>query len=390
MTSRLIDEIRASLTDETFRKVTLGKFRGDLALIEHVYVRKVNLKEGERLSFVYRYPDHDLTENHAFREGFALLADWIGNQCLSATLFTSTQRQQLIFNRRGKPRWSSGPTEQEPLQEDHDRAKLRILKNEEFLKPLGILDPQGKPKAQMGDKYRQIHHFIDLLAPSIRSLPRDNPLRVADMGSGKGYLTFAIAAFLAQEQFDAEVLGVERRASLVELCNSVSNQCGFAKLRFAVGDISSIDLESVNVLVALHACDTATDHAIFRGISAGADLILVAPCCHKEIRPQLKSPESMKPLFRHGIQVERMAETITDTLRTMYLEASGYVTRIQEFIALEHTMKNLMIVATKNPKHSDRDRLMDEAALFGSQFGVEHQRLGDLLRNKEPISAIQS
>jgi SAM-dependent methyltransferase len=382
MTSRFIREIQASLADETFRKVTLGKFRGALAELEHVYVRKVSLKEGERLNFVYRYPDHDSTQNHSIQEANALLSDWIGTQCYAATLLTSTQRQQLLFNRRGKPRWATVPADQKSIQEDHDRSKKRILKDEEFLKPLGILDPQGKPKVQMGDKYRQIHHFIELLAPSVRSLPRDKPLRVVDMGSGKGYLTFALCAFLAQEHFEAEVLGIELRSSLVDLCNRIASECGFRQLRFAVGDISKIDLESTDLLVALHACDTATDEAIFRGISAGAGLILAAPCCHKEIRPQLKSPDSLKPLFRHGIQVERMAEMITDTLRTMYLEASGYDARIQEFIALEHTNKNLIIVATRNPKNRARDQLFEEAALFASLFGIEHQKLGDLLQNR--------
>ena len=383
MISRFVTEFQASLTEDSFRKLTLGKFRGESADIEHVYVRRVVLKEGERLSFVYRYSNRDLTQNHTFEEGIDLLTRTIGAQCLSATLFTSNQRQQLIFNRRGKPRWSSGPAEEEAVKEQHDRVKSRLLKDEEFLKLLGVLDPQGKPKMQMGDKYRQIHHFIELLAPPIRSLKRGKRLRVIDMGAGKGYLTFAIYAFLTQEQFDVEVLGIERRSSLVELCNNVAARCGFEKLKFEIGDIFSVDLKSADVLVALHACDTATDDAIYRGINAGADLILVAPCCHKELRPQLSSPESMKPLFRHGIQVDRMAETITDTLRTMYLEASGYITRIQEFIALEHTMKNLLIVATKNPKQWDREKLLDDATNFAAQFGVKHQRLADLVMSDE-------
>jgi hypothetical protein len=379
---RFLEEFQSALTEDTFRKVTLGKFRGELASIEHVYIRKVTLREGERFTFVYRYPDRDLTQNHTLEEVTDLLARWLGTTCLSASLFTSTKLQQLIFNRRGKPRWLSGPADFGESGDQHDRSKNRLLKDEEFLKPLGILDAQGKPKMQMGDKYRQIHHFIEILAPAIGSLTPGASLRVVDMGSGKGYLTFAIYAYLKQENFAVEVLGVELRQSLVDFCNRTAEECGFEHLKFVAGDISSAELKSVEILVALHACDTATDDAIYQGIAADAQLILVAPCCHKELRPQLSVPDSMKPLFKHGIQLDRMAEAITDALRAMYLEANGYVVRIQEFIALEHTMKNLLIVAAKSSRKTDREELTRQATQFGEQFGVTHQQLGFRLRAK--------
>lgn len=232
----------------------------------------------------------------------------------------------------------------------------------------------------MSDKYRQIHHFIELLAPALRGLPNRKELRVVDMGSGKGYLTFAIYAFLKQEGFKVEVAGIERRRPLVDLCNSVAGRCEFGDLRFEAGEISTARLDGVDMVVALHACDTATDDALYRAIAADAQLILVAPCCHKELRPQLAAPAALAPLFMHGIQTDRMAEAITDALRCMYLDGSGYVTRIQEFIAWEHTAKNLLIIAAKGPKPVDRDLLFSKAAAFQEQFGVTHQRLGDLLR----------
>jgi hypothetical protein len=135
-------------------------------------------------------------------------------------------------------------------------------------------------------------------------------------------------------------------------------------------------------VVALHACDTASDDALYRAIAANAQLIFVAPCCHQELRPQLAAPAALAPLFMHGIQSDRMAEAITDALRCMYLDASGYVTRVQEFIALEHTAKNLLIIAAKNPKPVDRDLLFRNALKFQEQFGITRQRLGDLLRPK--------
>ncbi len=370
----------ASLFNERFRKLTLGKFRGHLEGLDHIYVRAVALKGGVHLSFLHRYPDRDLTQNYLIPDGVSLVRDWLGKSSLAATLFTIDQRQQLLFNRRGNPRLSTSSAEPVEACLQHDREKSRLLKDETFLKHLGVLDTAGNLKTRMSDKYRQIHHFVELLAPALRSLPIGRPIRVVDMGSGKGYLTFATCAFLIQEGYNAEVVGIERRRELVDLCNRVAALCEFGGLRFEVGEISGFTLEGVDVVIALHACDTATDDAIYRGIAANAQLIFLAPCCHKELRPQLLPPKNIAPLFRHGIQAERMAEAITDALRCMYLEASGYSTTIQEFIALEHTKKNLLISAEKNQKIADLDLLFQKASDFQAIFGITHQRLGELLR----------
>jgi SAM-dependent methyltransferase len=369
-----------SLANKNFRKLTLGKFREPLEGVEHIYVRAVSLKNGIRLNFVRRYPDRDLTQNYLVSDGISLVRDWLGKSSWAATLLTADQRQQLLFNRRGNPRLSTSSTEplETPLQ--HDRDKSRLLRDEAFLQHLGILDPAGNPRPRMSDKYRQIHHFIELLAPAFRALSGNSRVRVVDMGSGKGYLTFAAYAYLKQQGYHAEVIGVERRPLLVDFCNRVAEQCEFGHLRFEVGEISEVALDGVDVLVALHACDTATDDAIYRGITAQAQLIFLAPCCHKEIRPQLRPPLYLAPLFRHGIQTERMAENITDALRCMYLEASGYSTTIQEFTALEHTKKNLLISAAKNPRPVDPALLWKKASDFQALFGITHHRLADLLR----------
>jgi hypothetical protein len=298
----------ASVGNKSFRKLTLGKPGGNLDGVQHIYVRVVTLKNGIRLSFVHHYPDRDLTQNYPIPDGISLVRDWLGKSILAATLITADQRQQLLFNRRGKPKLSTSSAE--PAQTDlhHDRKKPRLLQDETFLKYLGVLDPAGNPRTRMSDKYRQIHHFIELLAPPLRSLPTGRRLRLVDMGSGKGYLTFAAYAFLKQEGYNAGVVGVEKRRVLVDLCNRVAAHPKFGDLRFEPGEISGVALEGVDVLIALHACDTATDEAIYRGIAAKAQLIFLAPCCHKELRPQLMPPDEIAPLFRHGIQAERMAD----------------------------------------------------------------------------------
>jgi hypothetical protein len=138
-------------------------------------------------------------------------------------------------------------------------------------------------------------------------------------------------------------------------------------------------LVEVDLLVALHACDTATDEAIFRGIQAGCRWIVVSPCCQHELRPQLQSPSRMQPLFRYGIQIDRMTEAVTDALRCLYLEAYGYSTRLQEFVDPEHTARNLLMIATKSTRNPDRPELLRRAKEFQEQFGVKKQRLAELL-----------
>ena len=169
-----LSSFQASLANESFRKLTLGKFRGHLAAWSTFMFGSVALKDGIRLSFVHRYPDHDLTQNYLVPDGVAMVRDWLGKASLAATLFTGDQRHQLLFNRHGKPRITTGPAEPVEVQDQHDREKTRLLQDETFLKHLGVLDPAGKPRTQMSDKYRQIHHFIELLAPALRNLRADN------------------------------------------------------------------------------------------------------------------------------------------------------------------------------------------------------------------------
>jgi len=377
-----VAKVRASLAANNFRKLTLGKLRGELAGQKHVYIRLISLKDGNRLSFLHRYPDRDLTKNYPVAEGVQAVSDWLGASSFAATLITSKTRIQLQFNRRGDSRIFSGIAEQSEHNEQHDRKKNRQIGDETFLKALGILNADGTPHKEMGDKYRQIHHFVELLAPTIHVLPRGKPLRIVDFGAGKGYLTFAVYAFLKQEGFIVEAIGIERRRSLVDFCNRVAAECGFNDLRFEVGEIAHSKLDRTDIVVALHACDTATDDAIYGGISSGAQIILAAPCCHKEVRPQLEPPSILAPLFKYGIQIDRMAESITDTLRSMYLEASGYATRIQEFISLDHTLKNLLIIASKQADRGKSEQLFQKALEFELLFGIRHQRLGDLLRSR--------
>ena len=166
---------------------------------------------------------------------------------------------------------------------------------------------------------------------------------------------------------------------MVELCNRAARECGFSGLRFETGTIERTSLDRVDVLVALHACDTATDDALAKGVQAGAALILVAPCCHQELRPQLRPPPVLAETFRHGILRERQAEFVTDALRAALLEWAGYQTKVFEFISTEHTAKNLMIAAVKRKHSKDREELARRAGDLAAFYGVRAQRLATQL-----------
>jgi SAM-dependent methyltransferase len=389
---QLVTAIRGSIDDQTFQKLTLGKFQNELASVQHVYVRIVDLKSGPHLSFVYRYPNQDITKNSLIPEGIATIRSCLGSSCRTATLLTSLGRQQLAFSRRGEPRLFSQESNASPsawpslaaANRSHDREKVRLLRNEQALELLGVIDAQGRPRAQTGNKYRQVHRFIEALAPILKGTTPGETLHIVDMGCGKGYLTFALHQFLRENGLHPDTVGVEKRCSLVRLANEIARQLGERAIRFIPGDINDVEVRPIDILIALHACDTATDDAIYRGIKEESRWIVVSPCCQHELRPQLTAPAGLEPLFRHGIQVDRMTESVTDTLRCLYLEAWGYQTRIQEFVGTEHTAKNLLIVASRTRRPGPRDALVERALDFQHRFGIENQRLGNLLLENSP------
>lgn len=377
--ARLAESIRAG----TFARLTLGKPRGGDQTLQKVLIRPVALKAGPQLSFVWRHDTKDLTKNLPPAEALQEITRLVGTVFHSAHLTTTQQSVQLEFNKKGEPRLSLGRSASPFPDTAHDRAKARLLPaaSQEWLKSLGVTNQAGVVREGMADKHRQIHKFVELLSHLVAeapALPHDRPIEVADMGCGKGYLTFATHDwFDSVARRSARVCGVEARPELVELCNRVAHDTGRSKLSFVRGTITEAAIPWTDVLIALHACDTATDDALARGLADGAALIVVAPCCQKELRPQLTPAPVLAPVLRHGIWQERHAEFATDALRALLLEWAGYDTKAFEFISSEHTAKNLMLAATRRggappdvPANSPRReesarKIRDLAAFYG-------------------------
>jgi len=366
---RFDELLRSSVRTATFVKLTLGKARSSDPSLRNVYVRPVQLKAGPHLSFVWRHETRDITKNLSLEAGVVEIERALGTDFLDAHLFTTGQTAQFEGTPEGPGRFSLKALPSSaaaPLA--HDRPRQHAVANDaSWLRSLGVTNDRGQPREGMAGKLRQIQKFTELITHLVDEAGlRDRPdLSVVDMGCGKGYLTFALAALLGAR---ASVTGIESRPDLTGLCNQVARDARFEHLGFVAGDIATTDVGKVNVLVALHACDTATDDALAKGIAAGAELLVVSPCCQKELRPQLTAPSVLADALRHGIFQERQAEFVTDALRAQLLEWAGYRTKVFEFVSTEHTAKNLMIAAIKDHPRGDETRaarLRDFARFYG-------------------------
>ena len=420
---KLFDLFRDALARRTFVKLTISRPRDPAAELKNVFLRPVQLKDGFRVAFTYRHGTKDIFKNLLPDAALTEAANLMSASFLCANLFTTERTAELLIREDDSARIAvRKPAHEEAPSLEHDRTKARsILPTEPWLRELGVTLPDGRVRETMTDKFRQINQFVEVLRPllaeafaqgaavplaveaggdgltdtlrlkrrarrqteSVRpaTVLIQRPLTVVDMGCGKGYLTFAVSQLLDQMNYvGSRVVGVEARPDLVEETNRAARACAFERLHFQAGSIAGTALDAADVFIALHACDTATDDALARGIAAGARLLVVSPCCHKELRPQIVAPSVLATALRHGILLEREAEFATDALRAALLEWAGYETKVFEFISTEHTAKNLMIAAVKRRHRGEPDsepaaRVRDLAGFYG----VQVQRLASLL-----------
>ena len=376
---RLRELLHAALADRSFVKLTLAAPRVEGAEVRQLILRPIALRGEFAVSCVWRHRTRDITKNLGADEAEQLVDHALRTEFRNANLFTTGLTAQFEERAGAAGRLRQGPPQHEhPAALDHDRQKPRAFAAHAtpWLTALGVTTADGRVKQGMQGKLRQIEKFIEILSHRLPPtlLAPSRSLRVVDMGSGKGYLTFAIAAWLQQRGVTAEVIGIEQRKELVDLCNAAARAHALPSLRFEVGSIAESPLPACDVLVALHACDTATDDALAKGIAAQAEVIVASPCCHKELRTQLAPPAALATAMRHGILCDRQAELATDALRAALLAVAGYHADVFEFVATEHSAKNLMLFASKRPA-IDRAAAQHSARELAAHFGVGRQRL---------------
>lgn len=380
--AQFLSQVISDYNSGNLVKVSLANYEGSEEFLKKCKLKPVLIKNNLMLSAVYQYQTKDITKNFRSEQLAELLETLVNAQAFrTAVLQNTSERISLNYLKKDQWKITRDPISAQAPNLSHDKSKIRALsQDKQYLQILGISSSKGAVYQHAQHKFKQINHYIELISPAIRNLS-SSKIRVADMGSGKGYLTFALYDYLVQEKFDAEVLGIESRKELVDFCNDTAKVCGFEQLRFQQGYISEyIPSGKLDILIALHACDTATDDAIYQGIKNDTSLIITAPCCHKQIRQEMsqgKASNVLSPILNHGILEERQAEMLTDAIRALILEYAGYRTKIMQFISDQHTPKNLMILAEKTGKKSTD--AIEKIAGLKQLFGIQKHYLERLM-----------
>ena len=360
--------------------MTLSKHIGDDPTLRNIYVRTVLLKGVQKLSFLYRHATNDITKNVEITDGFRQINDLLTHTFLIAELMTTEKDYSLMHNNKGEAKMVTKKAAQAVLKNvAHDKEKKKwIAPNAPYLHALEISNAQGELLKDGQKKFRQINKYVEIIDSLLREQPLKPDAHIVDMGSGKGYLTFALYDYLRHSaNLDVKITGIELRENLVLFCNKLSQDVDYQHLEFISQDIFDFQPARLDMLIALHACDIATDIAIAKGIKAEADWIVVAPCCHKQIRKEMATTSELQAFLRHGILEERQAELLTDGIRSLLLEVHGYSTKVFEFISTEHTPKNVMIVGRRT-KHR-KPELLEKIAAIKQQFGIKSHYLETLI-----------
>ncbi|MFW2045760.1 class I SAM-dependent methyltransferase [Acinetobacter variabilis] len=384
---QFLEAFQQAFETDHFDRLILSQYKGELEQLEKMTFRVISLNEQKVLSCVYRYKTQDVTKNYPLNEALTQVTELLAC-CKQANLFTDQEELQLKKNKKkamltrskAKPVSTKAKAEQ-----GHDRIKQRYVDQDSvFLRHLGITDQQGQIIPSMARKWKQINKFVEIFSGALAQIqPQEQGLRIVDFGSGKGYLTCALYDYMQKHGQTPYVTGVELNPKMVEFCQNVAQQSGFNQLDFFQGDVRTYEPERLDVMIALHACDVATDFAIHSGIRLNAQIIMCAPCCHKELRPQLQSPKVLSPMLQFGIHAGQQAEMLTDTIRALLLKAYGYETKVFEFVALEHTSKNKMILATKRKDYEQPDQaVLAQIQALKEMYGIQKHSLELLLNDQ--------
>ncbi|WP_180034247.1 SAM-dependent methyltransferase [Acinetobacter sp. YH12233] len=384
---QFLEAFQQAFETDHFDRLILSQYKGELEQLEKMTFRVISLNEQKVLSCVYRYKTQDVTKNYPLNEALTQVTELL-TCCKQPNLFTDQEELQLKKNKKkamltrskAKPVSTKAKAEQ-----GHDRIKQRYVDQDSvFLQHLGITDQQGQIIPSMARKWKQINKFVEIFSGALAQIqPQEQGLRIVDFGSGKGYLTCALYDYMQKHGQTPYVTGVELNPKMVEFCQNVAQQSGFNQLDFFQGDVRTYEPERLDVMIALHACDVATDFAIHSGIRLNAQIIMCAPCCHKELRPQLQSPKVLSPMLQFGIHAGQQAEMLTDTIRALLLKAYGYETKVFEFVALEHTSKNKMILATKRKDYEQPDQaVLAQIQALKEMYGIQKHSLELLLNDQ--------
>lgn len=378
--SEFINKTDQLVRDKQLILLTLSKpiHKG---LISKISIRPVELKNGYHLQLVYYKLQRQEIQNIAPEALAGLLMLNIGSEFMQVNVQSFTEEGYLLSSRKGSytTNWKELKQHKSTPALEHDRTKSYLIAPDlTFLHELGITSAQGNVLGEKQRKFKQINRFVEIFSSLITDFEPAQSLQLFDMGCGKGYLTFAIYYILQQKGFTSlSISGIDIKNDVLEKCNTIAKKLHYTGIQFITGDIGSASDKKMDILIALHACDTATDDAIVSGIKNQARLIIVAPCCQKQLRHDTAPSALNEGLYRFGLAKEKITSLLTDLIRVNVLRYLGYQVTMQEFIGVEHTPKNTLISARWIGKKNEN--ALVEIREWMQVFGIKNHYLMERL-----------
>lgn len=361
-------------SDKLIKIIFAGKRRKSIEY-KKVTMRPVSIK-GEYMYQAEFHFDKKVThENIPYFEAADFAQRLIRDDFKQINILTQDEDIQILAAKPEKPRITRNSASRKAGDLSHNKKKQYIISDEtpcDFLIKLGVMSPEGKVYKKHYSKFRQINRFLEIADNCFDSLPQKGTLRIIDFGCGKSYLTFALYYYLRLiRNRDVEIIGLDLKEDVIRFCSETASELGYDGLSFLTGDIADYESDGADMVVTLHACDTATDYALINAVRWRSKVILSVPCCQHELFSQIHSPVN-EPMLRHGIIRDKFTELLTDALRGLKLESVGYDVNMIEFTSLEHTSKNIMIKAVMPdaPARSAMKKAADEYAALRDFYNV--------------------
>jgi SAM-dependent methyltransferase len=326
-----------------------------------VIIKPITLKGTLLFQFSFYYTKKVLHENLEQEEAIIRINGLFADMFKQASIYTQDADIQVLTSKKGKVTVLKKTPTKKLESLEHNRNKKYIIEEGtpvDFLIELGVMNKEGKVLAKKYDKFKQINRFLEMIEDVVPHLKKDKELNIIDFGCGKSYLTFVMYYYLKNiMNLNIKIIGLDLKEDVINTCNALTQKLGWDQLHFTIGDIAEfIPEQDIDMVVTLHACDTATDAALEKAIKWNADVILSVPCCQHELNGQIQN-ELLYPMLKYGLIKERFAALATDAIRANILELMGYKVQILEFIDMEHTPKNILIRAVKDKKTNKDDKM---------------------------------
>lgn len=313
-----------------------------------VTLRPVSIKGEYMYQAEFHYDKKVTHQNIPYYEGIDFACNIIENDFKQINILTEDEDVQILASKPDKPKITRQGAQRKAGDLSHDKKKQYIIEDGtpcDFLIELGVMSAEGKVFNKHYSKFRQINRYLEIADDSFDALPKEGTLRIIDFGCGKSYLTFALYYYLKLVRGrNVEIIGLDLKEDVIRFCNETAKKLGYDELTFLTGDIADFVSTGADMVVTLHACDTATDFALINAVKWHSKVILSVPCCQHELFSQIES-DINQPMLKHGIIKDKFTEILTNSLRGLKLEAAGYDVNLIEFTSLEHTAKNVMIKA---------------------------------------------